>query len=182
MSEKKAHMESRVCAECGKEYFVFDTQGWTYKVRGAHGHFVYLCSWKCMRAMQKRKEAKKMEKVELVYDPSIAAEYRMEQAKKAEEQRERDDRAAKERYMKEAEEAKEEGRRWMEETKRKMEGKDGYVTSAIRGEMGEFYYDKKYGTVDWRSVTGEEVSLMPEEWKELMETIPMMLEKLGVEV
>ena len=50
----------------------------------------------------------------------------------------------------------------------------------IKG-LGEFYFDQKYRTIDWRSDVGEEISLTPEHWKELAEKIPMMMKKLGVD-
>ena len=91
-------------------------------------------------------------KIELVYDPSIAEEYRREQAEKE--------------------------RKRMEEKARK---KNIWTVTAIRNdEMGVFYYDAKYNTVDWRHPTGEEISLAPPDWKMLADAIPQILIQLGV--
>lgn len=93
-------------------------------------------------------------KVELVYDESIAEEYRREQAEKAkqpEPEPERDER-------------------------------DIWSTAAVRNrKMGTFYYDEKYRTVDWRHPYGEEISLPPEDWKWLGDHIGMILHTLGVD-
>jgi hypothetical protein len=46
--------------------------------------------------------------------------------------------------------------------------------------LGEFYYDKKYKSVDWRTEGGDEVSLGPAWWQQLAEDLPRILKKLGV--
>ena len=54
------------------------------------------------------------------------------------------------------------------------------TVTAIRFKgLGEFYYDKKFRTIDWRSEFGEEISLTPAHWRELAEKIPQMLVILG---
>lgn len=90
--------------------------------------------------------------VELVYDPSIAEEYRREQAAKAKQQEpEQDER-------------------------------DIWHTAAVRNKkMGTFYYDEKFRTIDWRHPYGEEISLPPEDWKWLGDHIGMILHALGVD-
>ena len=55
-----------------------------------------------------------------------------------------------------------------------------FEISAIRNSLGEFYFDKKYNAVDWRTIEGEEVSLSPTGWRELAETLPDVLTVLGV--
>lgn len=55
-----------------------------------------------------------------------------------------------------------------------------FEISAIRNSLGEFYFDKKYNAVDWRTIEGEEVSLSPTGWRELAETLPDVLAVLGV--
>ena len=58
-----------------------------------------------------------------------------------------------------------------------------YATTAIEvDELGEFYYDRKHNTVDWRAPSGDEVSLGPIWWRQLMEDLPLILKKLGVSV
>lgn len=56
----------------------------------------------------------------------------------------------------------------------------GYKTTAINKDgVGEFYYDKRHGTIDWRNEYGEEVSLFPDDWRQLAEEIPKMLKILN---
>ena len=64
---------------------------------------------------------------------------------------------------------------------RRIGGK--YEVSAIRVEnMGEFYYDIKYNSIDWRTEAGDEVSLSPTGWKNLAEELPDILAALGAKV
>ena len=85
------------CPVCGKEFDVLWPELWRYREGSA-----YICTWKCLRQLRKEAEekmytkvkkdgtpAKKsgpkkqpVEKVELVYDPSIAEEYKREQEEK----------------------------------------------------------------------------------------------------
>ena len=92
--------------------------------------------------------------VELVYDPSIAEEYRREHP---------------ELYAK------------AEDMNIREEEEETYQVTAIRCSVGEFYFDHKHGTIDWRNEYGEEVSLLPVDWKKLGRVIPWMMEKLGAE-
>lgn len=56
-----------------------------------------------------------------------------------------------------------------------------FEVSAIKHPIfGEFYYDQKFGMVDWRTPDGEEVSLSPKNWKELYLIIPDVMGILGV--
>lgn len=99
------------------------------------------------------------EKVELVWDESIAEEYRREQARK------------------------EAGRKDGDEAlKTEADDRDLWQTAAVRNSrMGTFYFDEKFKTVDWRSPFGEEISLPPEDWKWLGDHIGMILHALGVD-
>ena len=57
------------------------------------------------------------------------------------------------------------------------------VTTAIRVKgLGEFYHDMKYNCIDWRAADGDEVSMSPAGWKQLIDDLPMILTRLGVEV
>jgi hypothetical protein len=107
--------------------------------------------------------------VELVYDPEIAEEYRREQ-----EQKKANEQARAEELMKSLPpvnvwtEAPDESEVWH--------------TAAIRNDrLGEFYYDRKYRTIDWRHPAGEEISLPPEDFAALADMIPRILHVLGVE-
>jgi hypothetical protein len=57
------------------------------------------------------------------------------------------------------------------------------TVTAIRVEgLGEFYFDKKFKAIDWRTEGGDEVSLGPAWWLQLAEDLPLILKKLGVEL
>ena len=109
--------------------------------------------------------------VELVYDPSIAEEYKREQA-----QKEANARAAEGVNRLTAQ------REAMEIREEEDERPEIWRTTAVSTkQLGEFYYDHKYRAIDWRSPEGEEVSLIPEDWKKLAEAIPRILHVLGAE-
>lgn len=60
---------------------------------------------------------------------------------------------------------------------------DGFEVTAIRdGSLGEFYYDRKYESIDWRTVGGDEVSMGPVFWRELYEKLPRIMGVLGVDL
>ena len=46
--------------------------------------------------------------------------------------------------------------------------------------FGEFYYDQKFNSIDWRTEEGDEISLPPIGWKNLMQEMPDILKALGV--
>ena len=56
-----------------------------------------------------------------------------------------------------------------------------YTVRAIRTELGEFYYDKKFDKLDWRTPECEEVSMSPNSWFMLYEMIPEVMGILEVE-
>ena len=57
------------------------------------------------------------------------------------------------------------------------------VVSAIRVHgLGEFYMDKKHGTIDWRNEYGDETSMGPGGWIQMVGDLPMILKRLGVEL
>ena len=58
-----------------------------------------------------------------------------------------------------------------------------FQTVAVRNKkLGTFYYDEKHGTIDWRHPYGEEISLYPEDYRLLRDSIDMILHTLGVEM
>ena len=60
---------------------------------------------------------------------------------------------------------------------------DGFEVTAIRdGDVGEFYYDRKFETIDWRTLGGDEVSMGPAFWKIFYEKLPKIMAVLGVEL
>lgn len=110
--------------------------------------------------------------VELVYDPSIAEEYRREQAQKE----------ANERAKAEELKLKPGGnyRLSVEETPETK--KYLWRTAAVRNEiLGVFYYDEKHNSVDWRHPMGEEISLPPADWNLLAQSLGKIMHVLGVE-
>ena len=59
---------------------------------------------------------------------------------------------------------------------------DRTTVSAIRVDgLGEFYHDKKYNSVDWRTDGGDEVSMAPWSWGQLADDLPRILKRLGVD-
>ena len=56
-----------------------------------------------------------------------------------------------------------------------------FEISAVRNSLGEFYYDKKFNCIDWRTIEGDEVSMAPRAWLELIGILPDVMKVLGVE-
>ena len=101
------------------------------------------------KRLPQREQKAEAPKVVLVEDPSIAEEYRAEQAEK--------------------------------QKITKPVNYDGLDIAAIRHpELGEFYYDKKFNSIDWRTEGGDEVSMSPMYWKKLIKELPRILTVLGV--
>lgn len=57
-----------------------------------------------------------------------------------------------------------------------------YTVSAIRTDLGEFYYDKKFDRLDWRTIEGEEISMSPAAWFSMYEMIPEVMGILEVKL
>lgn len=55
------------------------------------------------------------------------------------------------------------------------------ITAVNHQDLGEFYLDKKYKSIDWRAPDGAEVSLAPSMWIQLLKELPNILKMLGVE-
>ena len=65
---------------------------------------------------------------------------------------------------------------------KEMEIRQKLVTTAVsHPTLGEFYYDRKYKSIDWRAPDGTEVSLGPVWWKDLIEDMPGIMKVLGVQ-
>lgn len=109
--------------------------------------------------------------VELVYDPTIAEEYRREQAQKEANER------VKAEAIKKIKDIPQIKVPEPEPDKRYL-----WTTTEIRNEyLGVFYYDRKYNTVDWRHPAGEEISLPPADWNLLANALPEIMRTLGVD-
>ena len=127
-----------------------------------------------------RKEARTTKKVDtqnekqavkLVYDPTIAEEYRREQAQKEANER------VKTEAIKKAMDLPA-----IKATEHKQDRRYLWTTTAIRNEyLGVFFYDRKYNTVDWRHPAGEEISLPPADWNLLANALPEIMRTLGVD-
>ena len=53
--------------------------------------------------------------------------------------------------------------------------------AAVRDEqIGEFYFDTKYRTLDWRAPDGTEVSILPQTWHMVAEKLPQIMKILGI--
>lgn len=64
---------------------------------------------------------------------------------------------------------------------RKPVNYDGYEVSAVRSEaLGEFYFDRKFNSLDWRTVEGEEIGMSPVGWHQLMNELPKIMGILGI--
>jgi hypothetical protein len=58
----------------------------------------------------------------------------------------------------------------------------GLDVSSVRcPELGEFYFDRKFGCIDWRTEVGEEIGMNPKHWRMLLKNLPNILAVLGVD-
>ena len=57
---------------------------------------------------------------------------------------------------------------------------DGYTVRCIEGELGRFYWDPKFNSLDWTTPEGEEISMGPDEWDRLISELPRIRAILGV--
>lgn len=56
-----------------------------------------------------------------------------------------------------------------------------FQTAAVRNKkLGTFYYDEAHGTIDWRHPYGEEISLFPEDYRLLRDSLDTILDALEV--
>ena len=153
------------CRICGKEFEVLYPELWRY-VRAKR----YLCSWKCLRLYDQKGSEDMYTKVKkdgtpakkpgpapkMITDPDVEAKLPEPELTIASE----DLFTAEEKIF-----------------------EDRCTTTAIRVEgLGEFYYDRKFKSIDWRTEGGDEVSMGPAWWMQLVEDLPKILEKLGVEL
>jgi len=148
------------CPVCGKEFWCDYPNQWVFKRNGQ-----FICSWACIRLYDKGKEGIIMENVKTEKKRPGRKPGQKEQAKKPEA-------------------GKEEVRLTVEAEKVNITETpaEEYEVTAIRKKgIGEFYYDHKFRTIDWRSEIGEEVSMTPADWKKLAEEIPKILRILNAD-
>ena len=176
-----------VCPICGRYHCIHWPEHWVYR-RGE----TYYCSAMCMdvdivRDMnllkqvradrKKRKEAKKMEKMKKDGTPAKKpgpkkkdgiAQVKVDGALRIE---------TPEADMIEIVETPEKPKK----TANYTINFNGYIVTGIRvPNFGEFYYDQKFNNIDWRTEEGDEISLPPIGWKNLMQEMPDILKALGV--
>lgn len=176
MSQTMEWMEDRVCTVCGKRFSVLYPHLWRYKEPcGGNGHYRYFCSWKCLRANEKnQKEKTDMEKMKKDGTPA---------KKPGPKPKEKTETAVPEVTVSGALKI-----RTDEPEKVEVKGRiskpvnyAGYEITAIREpKLGEFYYDKKFNSIDWRTEEGDEVSMPPWLWRRLYDKMPEMFGILGV--
>ena len=177
------------CPQCGKEFEVLWPQLWSYK-RGQE----FLCTYTCLRAYDEGKEANEMGKITNAQkekainialeggDPrpylkqcgSIAPDkmwgYIKMQLKKKEP----------ETYEKLAKTGQKVPYKAEETPEKPGKVFRPYPVTGIRTDYGEFYFDRKYNSLDWRTEEGDEVSMSPIAWKNMADELPDILAALGV--
>ena len=125
------------------------------------------------------------QKVELVYDPEIAEEYKREQAQKAA------NAAARAAQFPGIETPEGHILQGIPIAAARAEAEkkctvplnyDGFYVTAVRAPYGEFHYDKKHDLLEFKGAGGEEVSYSPMSWKIIMEDVKKIMKILGVEV
>ena len=204
------------CPVCEKKFDVLWPHLWSYKRDGK-----YLCTWRCLRAFDDKKEAQKFMKMskeqrEKAIEMAIAGgnplKYLEECGAKSPSgtwYHIKKDLKAKDpdRYMelpekyRPADEPKPiDGGEWekMETPEKAVKAeipekanrpvsapvpvwRTDFEISAVRNSLGEFYYDKKFNCIDWRTIEGDEVSMAPRAWLELIGILPDVMKVLGVE-
>ena len=61
--------------------------------------------------------------------------------------------------------------------------RDEFEITAVRHKnYGEFYYDHDHNCIDWRTPEGDEMSMGITGWKNLIDDLPVIMKKLGVEL
>ena len=172
-----------VCPICGKYHCIHWPEHWVYR-RGQ----TYYCSAMCMdvdivRDMnllkqvradrKKRKEAKKMEKMKKDGTPAKKpgpkkkdgiAQVKVDGALRIE--------------------TPEANKIEIVETPEKpKQPVKAYKVTGIRTEnFGDFYFEQKFKSIDWRTEEGDEIGLPPIGWKNLMQEMPDILNALGVKL
>ena len=62
----------------------------------------------------------------------------------------------------------------------KQDVDDCKIIAMAHPDLGEFYYDRRNRTMDWRLKSGEEVTASPEKWHLLIGKLPGIMQKLGI--
>lgn len=159
------------CCVCGKDFDVLYPDLWRFRNKNR-----WFCSWGCLRADEKKKGSEE-EMARMKKDGTPAAKPGRKPAEV--------------RTVEKVPEVKIDGAMKIDGPEVELVTKrpekkpmtcEGFKVTAIAGDLGEYYFDRKYRTIDFRNIAGDEVSMTPEEWKQLAEEIPKMMKILGVEV
>lgn len=188
----------QTCPVCGKAFWCDYPTQWAYKREK-----LYICSWGCIREYD-RKEAEKVKgKViltreqkeealainrsggnQLAYlkelgcsNPTTSWKTIKSWAEREKKKSEETERPAAQ-IAADARQVQPDGAKG----KAKRPGKAYKVTGIRTEEFGEFYYDRKYNSIDWRTEDGDEIGMSPQGWMNLMAELPDILQALGVEV
>lgn len=182
-----------VCPICGKLTCIHWPEHWVFRRGG-----IYYCGENCLQiqktrelnilheAVRKRKEAKEMEKLKKDGTPRMKPGPKKKEKPEVELTIDSGELAKTDTEPEEKVAGMAPAPIMIEDIVMKnvingFPAEDVTVTAIRMGSLGEFYFDRKYRTIDWRSGTGEEVSLMPDEWRRLAEAIPRMMELLGAD-
>lgn len=216
MSEGADWLTGRKCRQCGKEFTVLHPSMWRYQLCEHSTRRMWFCTWGCIQAYRRGKEATGMrtghsraetaealvEAMEAGRDPleflrergyaDPAKAYENMKQYCREKNHELLERFPKKRAPVKKQEADripaatiltavEKHGAGDEETKI-IRGAGAHQTTGVYVEgLGEFYRDRKHGTIDWRTLAGDEVSEAPAGWRLLMLELPEILKELGEE-
>ena len=205
---ERLYLIDRICPECHKTFTVLHPDQWAYKAKP----YTFFCSWRCLRATQKRKEENRMKKVETkrtrmkpeemaeavrlwrTGDPGLN-QYLTDHGithitKWKNNQKARYGKAEPVSTVKvdgplriETKEPEKVKVVPKESEKQVPLQYDGYTVCCIESKtFGRFYWDRDHNHLDWTTAEGEEVSFTPAGWKMFLEELPKVAEILGVEL
>ena len=51
-------LQERKCRVCGKDFCIASVEQWAYKIRKSRDEILLVCSWRCLRKLEKENEEK----------------------------------------------------------------------------------------------------------------------------
>ena len=184
-------LETKVCPVCEKHFSVLYPHLWRYK-RGTGSNYMYFCKYSCLMEYDRRKEDREVKHITLKekkraaeialsgesplkYLQSLGVRNPTSTWKTIRAYYEKND---PETYAKLPVSGN--VKKIEEKPTYEPEPEMEYETTAIRVKgLGEFYFDHKFNSIDWRALDGAETSLTPDGWKHLHDAIPEILDKLN---
>ena len=169
----------KTCRCCGKKFDVLYPQQWAYKKPKAKGGgYDYLCSWKCLREEEQKKNKPKGQ--DDMPNNKLTAEQKAKAVEIA---------LAGWDFMKYLKEcgAKNASAAWdyikktltKENPQKCLELMEfEFKVTAIRTSLGEFNTDSRNGLIYWTGNSGDKICMSYKSWKELTEQIPRILKVL----